>query len=124
LKKGLESHQDTAATKLKNYFNICGYHICWRGYRLKVTTSGDVFETRRMEHHIFTHVLFVAVIELKLLAVSFLFQSTAFSHLAVHITVLVKERHRIFVISHTLLYPGLVWINVKYFVSLLVCQPC
>ena len=69
-------------------------------------------------------VLFVAVIKLKLLAVSFLLQSTALSHLAVHIIILVKERHRIFVISHTLLDPGLVWINVQYFVSLLVCQAC
>ena len=68
-------------------------------------------------------VLFVAVIEFKLLVVSFLLQSTAFSHLAVHITVLVKERHRIFGISHTFLDPGLVWIDVQYFVSLLVCQP-
>jgi hypothetical protein len=69
-------------------------------------------------------VLLVAVIELKLLAVSFLLQSTALSHLAVHITVLVQERHRTFVISHTLLDPGLVWINVQYFASLLVCQFC
>jgi len=64
------------------------------------------------------------MMKLKLLAVSFLLQNIAFSHLAVHTTVLVKETHRIFVISHTLLDPVLVWINVQYFVSLLMCQVC